>query len=142
VPRPRNELSEKKLAQNGDAITPVQCDGTDIEDTGNSSIRTETDQIDDNTEEHGDPDSIQWRSGHGVNFRPESGEGEETVTGEGEHCSAKRLHGCEANELDNDQTRDCEKNTACFSEAVVEDLCNGLVDWAGKDLRWVALNDT
>jgi hypothetical protein len=102
MPWARSELAKQKLAQNGDAIAPVQRDGTDVEDARNSSVGAETDQVDSNAEEDGDPDSIQWRSCHWVDFRPDSGEGNETVTGEGEHCSAKRLHGCEADEFDDD----------------------------------------
>ena len=80
MPWSRSELSKQKLAQNGDAVAPVQRNGTDVEDTGNSSVRTETNQIDGNAEEHGDPYSVQWRSGHGVDFCPNSGEGQETIT--------------------------------------------------------------
>lgn len=139
MPWPRSEFSKQKLAQNGDAVAPVQRNGADVENTGNSSIRAETNQVDGNAEEHGDPDSIQWRSGHGMDFCPNSGEGQETVTGECEDCSAKGLHGCEADELNNNQACNCEEDGASFAEAVVEDLSDGLVNWARQDLDWVAL---
>jgi len=138
MPWPRSEFSKEKLAKNGNAIAPVQRDSTDVEDTGNCSIRAKTDQIDSDAEEDGDPDCIQWRSGHWVNFRPDRREGYKSVTGEGKDCSAKRLHGCEAHEFDDDQTSDGEEDAACLAEAVVEDLSDGLVDWAGENRRRVA----
>jgi hypothetical protein len=140
MPWSRRELSKQKLAHNRDAVAPVQRDGTDVEDTGNSSIRTETNQVDGNAEENRDPDSVQWRSGHGADFGPGSGEGNETITGESEDRTAKSLHGCEADELDDDQAGNREEDGASFAEAVVEDLSDGLVNWAGEDLRWVALS--
>jgi hypothetical protein len=139
VPWPRSELPKHKLAQNRNAVAPVQRNGTDVEDTRNSSVRAETNQVDGNAEEHRDPNSVQWRSGHRVDFCPYSGEGQETITGESEDCSAKGLHGCEADELDNNQAGNRKKDSATFSEAVVEDLSDGLVNWAGEDHGRVTL---
>jgi len=140
MPRPRRELSKQKLAQNRDAVAPVQRDSTDIEDSRNSSVRTETNQVNSNAEEHRDPDSVQWRPGHVADSCPDSGEGDETITGESEDCSAKSLHGCEADEFDDNQAGNREEDGASFAEAVVEDLGDGLVNWASEDLRWVALS--
>ena len=71
MPWTRGELSKQKLAQNGDAVAPVQRNGTHVEDTGNSSIRTKTDQIDGDAEKDRDPDGVQWCSGHWVDFCPD-----------------------------------------------------------------------
>ena len=51
------------------------------------------------------------------------------------------MHGCEADELDDDEAGDGEEDAPCFAETVVEDLGDGLVDWAGENLRRVALQN-
>ena len=51
------------------------------------------------------------------------------------------MHGCETNKLDDDQAGDGEEDATCLAEAVVEDLGDGLVDWAGENLRGVALQN-
>ena len=42
VPWATLELSKGELAEDGDAVTPVECNGTDIEYTRNSSVRSKT----------------------------------------------------------------------------------------------------
>ena len=95
MPWPGDELSEGKLAENGDAIRPIESNGTDIEDTGNSRVGAETDQVDDDAPEDGDPDGVQRSAGQGVDLGPDVGEGQEAVTGEGEDGTAEGLlRGC------------------------------------------------
>jgi hypothetical protein len=45
------ELAAKHLAQDGDYVTPIQCDGANVEHTGNSSVRSKADQVDSNAKE-------------------------------------------------------------------------------------------
>ena len=110
MPWSRGEFSAEHLAQDGDHVTPIQSDGTDVEHTGNSSVRSETDQIDSDAEEDRNPDGVQRCSREGGDDGPDRGEREEAITGEGEYGSGESLHCCEAHELDDDESEDSESN--------------------------------
>ena len=138
MPWPWNEFPKDKLAEDGDAVRPIESDGADVEDTSNGCVGTETDQVDDDAPEDGDPDGIERSAGRGVDLSPHVGEWQETITGEGEDGSAEGLHGSEAHELDDEETGHGEEDPARFAEAVVENLGNRLNDWACEDLGGVA----
>jgi hypothetical protein len=89
MPWARDELSEHELAENGDAVRPIESDGADVEDTSDGGVGTEADQVDDNAPKYGDPDCVEGRAGLGVDFCPDAGEWKKTVTGEGEDGSAE-----------------------------------------------------
>lgn len=59
------ELAENHFAEDWNTVTPVQSDGRDVEDTENSGIRAETDEVDGNAPEDGDPDGQDRGAGHG-----------------------------------------------------------------------------
>lgn len=51
------------------------------------------------------------------------------------------MHGRETNKLDDDKASDREEDAPSLAETVVEDLGDWLVDWAGENLRGVALQN-
>ena len=134
MPWPRYELSEEKLAEDGDAIRPIERNGADVENTSNGRIGTETDQINDDAPEDGDPDSVERGAGQGVDLGPDTGEWQQAITREGEDSSPERLHGSEAYKLDDQETADGEEDSTGFAETVVENLGNWLHDWACENL--------
>jgi len=115
MPWPWLELIEHQLAQDRDDITPVQSNGANIEHSRDCCVGTKTDEIDDDAEEGRGPYCIKWSACPAVEFGPNVGEGNETITGEGEDGSAEGLHGCEADELDDDESRNCEEDTTTLS---------------------------
>ena len=68
------ELSEDELAEDGDAVRPIESNGAHVEDTGNGSVGTETDQVNDDAPEDGDPDCVERSASLGVDFCPDIGE--------------------------------------------------------------------
>jgi hypothetical protein len=52
------ELTKGELAKDGNAVTPIEGNSTDVEDAGNCSVRTKTDQVDSDAPEDRDPNSI------------------------------------------------------------------------------------
>ncbi|KAI7969112.1 hypothetical protein EIK77_006017 [Talaromyces pinophilus] len=97
------EAVPEEFAHDGDNVGPVKGDGGDVEDTQNSGVATETDQIDGNAPEDGEPDGVQGGTGRGVHLAPDIGEGQQAVTGEGKDGTGKSLGGGEADELQQDK---------------------------------------
>ena len=71
MPRPGLELAKDYFAEDGDAIAPVEGDCTDVEDTRDGCVRSESDEIDNNTPKHRDPDSINRCTGALINYSPD-----------------------------------------------------------------------
>jgi hypothetical protein len=59
----RLEAVPEEFAHDGDNVGPVEGDGGDVEDTRNSGVVTETDQVDGNAPKDGEPDSVQGGTG-------------------------------------------------------------------------------
>ena len=76
------EFAEQEFTGDGYAVRPVKRNGTNVEDACNSCIGTETDQVDGNAEEYGDPDGIKGSSSDVVDLSPDIGGGKETITRE------------------------------------------------------------
>lgn len=142
VPWARLEAVPEKFAHNGDHVGPVKRDGGDVEDTLNSGVATETDQVDGNAPEDGDPHSIQRGTSRCVHFAPNKGEGQEAITGEGEDGTAKSLGGSEADELQQDKGANGVNETSRFAETVVEDLRHGLFHGGCEDGSYIAHAET
>lgn len=138
VPRTRLELAKDDLAEDRDTVTPVQRDGTNVKDTGNSGVGSETDQVDSNTAEHGEPNCQDRCTSKRQNFGPEPGPRDEPIAGESKDCSRQGLHGGEADELDDDEGTDGVEDSSTLAKDVVEDLSHWLIDRAGEDRCWVA----
>ncbi len=71
VPRTTFELAERKFADDRDAVAPVQRDGADVEDTRDGRVGAETDEIDGDAPEDGDPDREDRGTGQGQDLSPE-----------------------------------------------------------------------
>ena len=71
VPRTRFELAEDDLAEDGNAIGPIQGDGSDVEDTCNRGVGTQADQVNGDAPEDADPDCVDWGTGAFVDLGPE-----------------------------------------------------------------------
>lgn len=138
MPGTRLELAKEQLAQNGNAVAPIQGNSTDRENTRNSSVGAKTNQVDGNAEEDGHPHSVEGGSSPGSNLDPHIGEGQHAITGEGEDSATKRLHGSESHELDDNKTRNGEEHTTTLAQAVVEDLSDRLSHRRGENLVGVA----
>lgn len=93
VPWSWGEFSEHELAEDGDAVGPVESDGADVEDAGDGGVGTETNQIDDDAPEDGDPDCVDGSASLGVDLCPDAGEWQQAITGERPDGSAKSLLG-------------------------------------------------
>lgn len=139
VPRTGGEVArEQKLAYDGDTVAPVQGDGADGEHTRDGGVGSKTDQVDGDAEKDRDPDGVERSAGPGGDLDPDVGEGQHTVTGEGEDGTAESLHGCEGDELDDDQGSNGEEHGTTLAETVVEDLRDGLSHGRLEDLLHVA----
>jgi len=132
------ELSEGHLADDWDNITPIKSNSADVEDTRDSGVRSETDQVDGNAEENTNPNGIKRSSGLRIDLDPDVGEWQEAISGESKDSSAQGLHSSEADEFDDDKSADREENTSGFTKTVEVDLSDGLSKHATQDLFWVA----
>lgn len=126
VVRERSSPMIQGCLHDRDDITPIKSNSTDIEDTSDSSVGTESNQVDEDAEEDGDPYGIKRSSGEAVDLSPDMRCWEKTITGEGEDSSSQWLHGCEAHELNYDEATDGEKDAPRLSETIVVDLRNWL----------------
>lgn len=72
VPWTRLEAIPEEFAHDGDDVGPVESDGGDVEDTLDSGVATETDQIDSNAPEDREPHGIQGSTGLGIHFAPDT----------------------------------------------------------------------
>lgn len=119
MPRSWLKVAEDKLAEDGNTVAPIEGDGADVENPGNSGIGTKADKVDSDTPEYTDPNGEEWcvckRGDSGPNMR----EWKKAVSGEREDCAAKGLHGGKADELDDDEARDCEEDSSTSAERVV-----------------------
>lgn len=133
MPRPGLEAAKDDLAEDGDAVAPVEGNGADVEDAQDSRVAAQADEVNGNTPEDGDPDCIERGTGAPVDLGPDVAKGEEAVARKGKDGAPKSLRGCEADELQDDEGADGEGDATCFAEDIVEDLRNGLAEWGGED---------
>ena len=134
MPRTRLEAATDKLANNGNAVRPVESDGGDVEDGGNGDVRTKSDKVDGRAPEDGEPDGNDRGVGAAVDNLPVLGSGDETVAGEGEDGTGQGLDGDHADGVDDQEGANAKYNGAVTSEVVVEDLNDRLLERAGEDV--------
>jgi hypothetical protein len=138
VPGPRLEPVEGELAQDGDAVRPVERDGGDVEHALDGNVVAQTDEVDGDAPEYGDPHGVEGRAGAPVDLCPDVAHGQELVAGEGPDGAGESLRGREAHELQDDEGEDGEGDAAAAAERVVEDLGDGLLDGGLEDRGRVA----
>ena len=71
MPWPWLELAKDDFAEDGDAVAPVEGDGTDVEDTSDGGVGPEPDQIDGNAPKNRDPDGIKGCARTLIDNRPD-----------------------------------------------------------------------
>ena len=138
VPGSRLEAAEHDLAEDGDAVRPVERDSRDVEHASDGRVRAEADEVDRNAPEDGDPDGEDGGAGALVDLGPVLRPGDELVAGEGEEGAGQRLGRGEADELQDDEGADGVEDAAGAAEGVVVDLRDGLVEGGGENGGWVA----
>ncbi|KAJ8610253.1 hypothetical protein MRB53_038656 [Persea americana] len=82
VEGPRDELVAAHLADDGDAVRPVECDGGHVEDCRDGRVGAQPDQGDEDAEDDCQPDGVDGRVGAAIDLVPDAGEREELVAGE------------------------------------------------------------
>lgn len=141
MPWARFEPSERHLADNRNAIAPVQGNGSGGEHTNDGCVGTETDQIDSDATKHTDPYRVEWRLRPGVDLDPDTGKGDEAISREGEQGAPKGLlgpprqlkfesrikaggthHAGKSHEFDDEKGANCIEDSSGLSEHVVEYL--------------------
>ena len=128
MPRAGNELTKDDLAENRDAERRIQSHRADVEDTRNSDIRAEADEIDPDTPEYRDPDGKDGYTSLGHDLGPDSTKWHEPVPRKGKYGACKRLHRRKIPKLEDDKRTDGVKRASGFAQHVVEDLCDRLLD--------------
>ncbi len=76
-------MAEYHLADDRDAVAPVKGDSSDVEDTCDGSIGAQTDEVDGDAEEDGDPDGVKRGIGQSIDFGPDVRKGNQAIAGEG-----------------------------------------------------------
>ena len=85
------EFSKDNFAEDGNAIAPIERNGTDVENSGDSCVGSESDQINGNAPEYRDPDGVERRSTPPVDDRPDPGSRDEPVARERKECPREGL---------------------------------------------------
>ena len=137
MPRTWLETATNELADDGDAVRPVQSNGTDVEDGRNGDVGTESDQVDGGAEDDRQPDGNDRGVGALVNDLPVLGSWEQTIAREGEDGTGQRLNGNHADGVDDEESAHSEDDGTLGTKVVLEDLNDGLFERAGKDFSRV-----
>lgn len=138
VPRPTLKLVEEKLAQDGNTVRPVQGDGAQVEDSRDSDIAPQADEVDQDANQRVQPHSQDRGISALPDLVPHLGAGEHLVAGEGPDGAAAGLQGRDADKVHDDEGGHGEEDGRALAHHVVVDLHHGLLDGRGEDvLRWV-----
>lgn len=90
-PWPWLELVEENLAENGNAVAPVQGDGRDIENGANSLVATQSDEVNGDADEGEEPHGRDRSVSPFPDLGPEAGARQHLVTREGPDGAGARL---------------------------------------------------
>lgn len=138
VPGPALKLVEEELAQDGDAVRPVQGDGAQVKDARDGDVAAQPDEVDQDADESVQPHCQNRCVGPFPNLIPHLRPGKHFVTGEGPDGAAAGLQGRNADEIHNNEGGHGEEDGSVLAHHVVVDLHHGLLDGGGQDvLRWV-----
>lgn len=89
MPWTRLELAEGEFTQDGNAVAPIKSNSRDVENTQDSRIAAQTNKVDSDTPEDGNPDSIKRRTSALVELCPDLGTRNQPVSRKGEDCAAE-----------------------------------------------------
>ena len=132
MPGPGLELAEEHLAQDGDAVRPVEGDGRQVEDGRDGGVGAQPDEVDERAADGEEPDGVEGRGGGLVHLVPHARQREHLVARVGPHGAGPGLDGGDADEVEDDERGDGEEDTARGADVVVEDLGRGLGDGRGE----------
>ena len=127
------EFPECDLADDGNAVRPVERDSRQVEDSSNSRIGPQPDQSDQNTANAKQPHGINGRIRCLVNLVPNSRKRQHLVSRVRPDGAGPGLDGRHGGEVQHDERGDSEEDAAAFAHDVVEDLRNGLQDRRFED---------
>lgn len=134
VPRPALELVEEELAQDGDAVRPVQGDGAQVEDARDGDVAAQPDEVDHDADERVQPHGQDGGVGALPDLVPHARPGEHLVAGEGPDGAAAGLQGRDADKVHDDEGGHGEEDGCVLAHHVVVDLHHGLLDGRGQDV--------
>lgn len=133
-PRARLERVEDELAQNRDAVRPVQRNGAEVEDGGDGNVAAQANEVDEDANERVQPHGQDGGIGLFPNLVPDPAAGQHLVAGKGPDGAGAGLQGGDADKVHNDKRGDGEEDGSAFAHDVVVDLHDGLLDGAGEDV--------
>lgn len=134
VPGPALELVEEELAQDGDAVGPVEGDGAQVEDGRDGDVAAEPDEVDEDADERVEPDGQDGGVGAAPDLEPDARPGQHLVAREGPDGAAAGLQGRDADKVHDDEGGHGEEDGCALAHHVVVDLHNGLLDGRGEDV--------
>ena len=91
MPRAPFEFAKREFADDGNAVAPVKCNGTDIEDASDGCVGSKSDQVDGNAPEDGNPDGVDGCSGVPIDLGPDSGAWNKSVSRKCKDGTCERL---------------------------------------------------
>lgn len=134
MPGPALELVEQELAQDGDAVRPVQGDGAQVEDGRDGDVAAQPDEVDEDADERVQPHGQDGGVGLAPDLVPHARAGKHLVAGEGPDGAAAGLQGRDAHEVHDDEGGHGEEYGPVLAHHVVVDLHDGLLDGRGEDV--------
>lgn len=138
VPRATLKLIEEELAQDGDAVGPVECDGTQVEDSRDGDVAAQADEVDQDADQGIQPYSEHRSVRLAPDLVPDPAAGQHLVAGKGPDGARAGLQRSNANKVHNDEGGDGEEDGGTLAHDVVVDLHDGLLDHTGQDiLGWI-----
>lgn len=73
MPWSRFEFAKRKLAEDWDDIGPVKGNSTDVEDSSDGDVGSETDEVNGDAEEYRNPDGVDGGSRQAIDLGPNVG---------------------------------------------------------------------
>lgn len=134
MPWPALELVEQDLAQDGDAVGPVQGDGAKVEDGRDGDVAAEADEVDEDADERIQPHGQDGGVGAAPDLVPHARPGQHLVAREGPDGAAAGLQGRDADKVHDDEGGHGEEDGGLLAHHVVVDLHDGLLDGRGQDV--------
>ena len=126
--RSRLHLPIQHLANNGDAIAPIERDSSEVEDRTNGRITPEPNKIDQHAQRAEDPDRIQRGIRPLPDLDPNPTKREHLIPGKRPHRAPPGLNRRHGGKIRDEAGHDDEEDAAAAADDVIEDLGDGLVD--------------
>lgn len=118
------ELAVEDLADDRDAVRPIQANGTDVEHGRDGDAAAQSDEVDQDAQERVEPDGQNWRAGLLPNLVPDTRAGQHLISREGPDGPGTGLKRSDTDEVHDEEGCDGEKDGSLRAQALVEDLHN------------------